>query len=202
MRKRNMDNSSEDQSQGIDKPLFSDPILIDYKAQYIKKPKHYAKQDTKICIICKIVLRDKDTESFEIYRDEFAIVFLNIYPYQVGHLLVSPLRHVMGYEELNDQEIKSTSVLVQRSLQMLTHFGRTESFNVGWNQGNTSGGSIKHNHIHVVPRYPNELNFFEIIAKTKPIIQSLEDTYSYLFQYREFLAGNKSIEELAIKSMW
>ena len=85
---------------------------------------------------------------------------------------------------------------------MLTHFGRTESFNIGWNQGDTSGGSIKHNHIHVVPRYPNELNFFEIIAKTKPIIQSLEDTHSCLSQYKEFLAGNKSIAELDIKLVW
>lgn len=197
-----MDNSSEDPYQGIDKPLFSDPVLIDYKAQYIKKPKHYAKQDNEICIICKIIKKDKDTDRYEIYRDEVAIVFLNLYPFQVGHLLISPLRHVMGYENFTLEEIKATSVLVQKCIQMLTHFGRTESFNVGWNQGNTSGGSIKHNHIHVVPRYPNELNFFEIIAKTKPIIQSLEDTHSYLCQYKEFLAGDKSIEELDIKLVW
>ena len=197
-----MDKLDEQDPQGIDKSLFEDPVLIDYKAQYIIKPKNYSKQDKDACIICKIVMKDENTARYEIYRDDLAIVFLNLYPYQVGHLLVSPLRHVMSYEELNEEEIKSTSVLIQRCLQMLTHFGRTESFNVGWNQGNTSGGSIKHNHIHVVPRYPNELNFFEIIAKTKPIIQSLEDTHSYLCQYREFLAGNKSIEELDIKSVW
>ena len=197
-----MDNSSEDPSQGIDKPLFDDPVLIDYKAHYIKKPKHYSKQDTEICIICKIIMKDKDTDRYEIYRDDVAIVFLNLYPFQIGHLLISPLRHVMGYEKFTLEEIKATGVLVQRCIEMLTHFGRTESFNIGWNQGDSSGGSIKHNHIHVVPRYPNELNFYEIIAKTKPIIQSLEDTHSCLGQYKEFLAGNKSIEELDIKLVW
>jgi ATP adenylyltransferase len=147
-------------------------------------------------------VKDESTARYEIYRDDQAIVFLNLYPYQVGHLLVSPLRHIMGYEEFTPEEIQATSVLVQRCIQMLSHFGRTESFNIGWNQGNISGGSIKHNHIHVVPRYPNEMNFFEIIAKTKPIIQALEDTHKYLSQYEEFLAGKKSIEELNIKSAW
>ena len=108
----------------------------------------------------------------------------------------------MGYEDFTEEEIAATSILVQRCITMIKHFGRTESFNIGWNQGLISGGSIQHNHIHVVPRYPNELNFFEIIAQTKPMIQSLSDTQKFLIHYSDFLAGMKSIEELEIKPAW
>lgn len=197
-----MDNSKEDEPQGIERSLFKDSLLIDTKAEYVKKPKNYGKQDNEKCIICRIIMRDEDTPRYEIYRNDLAIVFLNLYPYQVGHLLVSPIRHVMGYQDFTEEEMAATSILVQRCITMIKHFGRTESFNIGWNQGLISGGSIKHNHIHVVPRYPNELNFFEIIAQTKPMIQSLSDTHEFLLHYSEFLSGNKSIEELEIRPAW
>ncbi|OLS19500.1 MAG: AP-4-A phosphorylase [Candidatus Heimdallarchaeota archaeon LC_2] len=197
-----MVENDKDSWIGIEKSLFKDSVLIDAKASYVKKPKKYGKQDIDKCIICKIILKDENIPRYEIYRNDLAIVFLNIYPYQVGHVLISPIRHVMGYEEFTPEEIEATSVLVQRCITMIKYFGKTESFNIGWNQGLISGGSIQHNHIHVVPRYPNELNFFEIIAQTKPMIQSLNDTHEYLLQYGEFLAGNKTIEELNTKPAW
>ena len=59
---------------------FKDSVLIDAKASYVKKPKKYGEQDTEKCIICKIIMKDEDTPTYEIFRNDLAIVFLNLYP--------------------------------------------------------------------------------------------------------------------------
>jgi ATP adenylyltransferase len=81
-------------------------------------------------------------------------------------------------------------------MRMLEHFGGTESFNVGWNQGQWSGGSIAHFHAHVIPRYKNDINFVDIIAKSRPVLHSLERVEAELKKYQPFLAGEKQIDEL------
>jgi ATP adenylyltransferase len=186
-------------SEGWDHPLFDSYLPMHHKLEYILKPKHYAKQEKASCLICKIIQKDQTVDRFEVYRNDSVIIFLNIYPYTPGHLMISPLKHKLGYEELDPEEILEISKLTQRCIEMLKHFSRTESFNIGWNQGLFAGGSIKHFHIHVVPRYRNELNFIEIIAKTKPIIVSLQDTETYLQRYVPFLKGDKTLEEVLNK---
>ncbi|MHA2401771.1 MAG: HIT family protein [Candidatus Kariarchaeaceae archaeon] len=160
------------------------------------KDKKYNQQTKDACVICQIIMKSEGTQSFEIFRNGDFIVFLNLFPYTPGHLMISPLKHNTEFEEFSQEEVTGFGELTQRCLTMLKHFSRTESFNVGWNQGLYAGGSIKHFHIHIVPRYRNELNFIEIIGKTKPVIVSLERTEQMLARYGPFLAGNKTLEEL------
>lgn len=188
--------SDDTTKEGWEPPIFKDSILVDYKADYIKKPKRYDKQKEKTCIICKIVIFDPEIPSFEICRNEQFIIFLNLYPFTNAHVMISPLNHITGYDEFKTTDLLHLSELTQRCIQVLKHNGNTESFNIGWNQGEVSGGSIKHFHIHIVPRYRNELNYMEIIAKTRPMIRSLEDTQKDLQKYSEFILGKKSYEDV------
>lgn len=179
-----------------DKPMFDDAVLMTHKAAYVKKEKHYVKQTKETCVICGIINQAESVESYELYRNDNIIVFLNLYPYTVGHILISPIRHLQGYDDLSKTELIEMAEMSQRVIKMLKHFGRTESMNVGWNQGPFSGGSINHFHIHYVPRWKNELNFFEIIARTRPMIQSLDQTLDLLKKYVPYLEGNKEIDEI------
>ena len=191
-----MDSPSDDTTkEGWLNPIFKSSILVDHKADYVKKPKKYSDQKEEICIICKIVIYDPEVPSFEICRNDQFIVFLNLYPFTNAHVMISPLKHVTSYEDFGSEDLLHLGKIIQRCIRMLKHNGNTDSFNVGWNQGEVSGGSIKHFHIHVVPRYPNELNYMEIIAKTRPIIKSLEDTLNDLKRYADFILGNKSFDD-------
>ncbi len=193
-----MSGNKEDEGSW-EEPMFRDAVLIEHKTKYIKKDKKYAQQSKYSCIICNIINSEEKTGSYEIYRSKNFIVFLNLYPYTSGHLLISPLEHLVSYNELSGEDLAELGILTQRVMQMLTHFSTTTSFNLGWNEGKFAGGSIKHYHLHIVPRYPNEMNFMEIIARTRPMILSLENSEIAFKQYIPFLSGEKSIDDLEIK---
>ncbi|MCH8905830.1 MAG: HIT domain-containing protein [Candidatus Heimdallarchaeota archaeon] len=195
---REQSSEKSEASQDWDRSLFDEAVLADQKFEYImdKKKVQYRDQDEISCIICRIINYDDSVPRLEIYRDELCIVVLNVYPYQVGHTLIAPLRHVEGYEEYTQDEITKIGMVTQRVINMLKHAGMTNSLNIGWNQGSDSGGSIKHHHIHLVPRYRNELNFYEIIAKTKPYIRSLKDQEQLMLKYQSYIAGEKEIADL------
>ncbi len=163
-----------------DGPLFKDAFLVEHKYDYIKKEgkyknaTRYEEQNERKCTICSIVQGDKNVPSYEIYRNENFIVFLNLFPYTSGHLLISPLQHFEEYETMPDGLIAEFGKEVKRAINLVKNATRTNSVNVGWNQGPNAGGSIKHFHAHVVPRFPREMNFIEIIAHSRPMIVSLE----------------------------
>jgi ATP adenylyltransferase len=185
-----------------EEPMFRDAVLIEHKTTYIKKDKRYTHQTKDSCIICNVIGKDEKTGAYEIFRSDNFIIFLNLYPYTSGHLLISPLKHYKSYTDLNQDEIVEMGILTQRVMEMLTNFSNTTSFNLGWNEGLFGGGSIKHYHLHIVPRYKNEMNFMEIIARTRPFILSLESTEVAFKQYIPFLSGEKTLEELDIKKFF
>jgi diadenosine tetraphosphate (Ap4A) HIT family hydrolase len=169
-----------------DSPLFRDVFNMSHKFEYIKNEgkfknkARYGDQEKENCIICKIANKDPHTEAYEVYRDDEFLVFLNLFPYTSGHLLVSPINHVQNLEDLSDEMVSQFCILIKRSIEIIKNEMKTNSVNVGWNEGPFAGGSIKHFHTHIVPRYPSELNFIEIIGQTRPIIQSLDDTLKIL----------------------
>ena len=185
-----------------EEPMFREAVLIEHKTKYIKRDKKYTQQSKDSCIICNIINKDEKTGSYEIYRSKNFIIFLNLYPYTSGHILISPVKHLTSYVELNTEEIIELGILTQKVMKMLTHFSTTTSFNLGWNEGRFAGGSIKHYHLHIVPRYPTELNFIEIIARTRPFILSLDNTEIAFKQYIPFLSGEKALDELEIKKFF
>ena len=117
-----------------------------------------------------------DDEALIVYRGTTCYVLLNLYPYNSGHLLVVPYRHIPNYSDANDAEILEYGQLTQKAMRVLKRVGGAHGFNIGMNQGEVAGAGIAaHLHQHVVPRWKNDSNFFPIIAETKAMPKLLGD---------------------------
>lgn len=125
--------------------------------------------DPGVCPFCRGPER-RDEESLIVARGEHAFVVMNLYPYNSGHLLVCPYRHIATYDQANDAELLDIAHLTQTAMRVLTTESHVQGFNLGMNQGEIAGAGIAgHLHQHIVPRWPQDANFFPIIAKTKAI---------------------------------
>ncbi|MHA7304725.1 HIT family protein [Arthrobacter sp. TMN-49] len=127
------------------------------------------------CPFCEAPSRS-DEDSLIVHRGELAYVVLNLFPYNPGHLLVCPYRHVPDYTDLTIAETAEFAALTQRAMQVLRVVANPSGFNLGMNQGVTGGAGIAaHLHQHIVPRWGGDGNFMPIIAGTKAITQTLGD---------------------------
>jgi ATP adenylyltransferase len=106
---------------------------------------------------------------------------LNAYPYNPGHLLVSPYQHTGDLGALSDQELLECSQLVVRCQQLLTRAMKPHGFNIGLNLGKTAGaGVLDHIHWHIVPRWDGDVNFMPVTGETRVIPQALDELYAEL----------------------
>ncbi|MGC5223115.1 HIT family protein [Micromonospora sp. DT81.3] len=117
-----------------------------------------------------------DEEGLLVARGRTAYVLLNLFPYNSGHLLVCPYRHISTYDEATDEEVAEIGALTQTGMRVLSAVSRCDGFNIGMNQGSIAGAGVDaHLHQHIVPRWASDANFFPIIAKTKALPQLLGD---------------------------
>lgn len=115
-----------------------------------------------------------DEESLIVARGKHAYALLNLYPYNSGHLLVCPYRHVGTYDEATPEEVAEIGELTQIAMRVLRQISKCDGFNIGMNQGQVAGAGIAgHLHQHLVPRWAQDANFFPIIAQTKALPQLL-----------------------------
>jgi ATP adenylyltransferase len=118
----------------------------------------------------------RDEDALIIARGERAFVLLNLFPYNSGHLLVCPYRHVAMYDEATAEEVAEIGSLTQTAMQVLRQVSSCDGFNLGMNQGRIAGAGIAgHLHQHIVPRWALDSNFFPIVARTKAVPQLLGD---------------------------
>ena len=111
-----------------------------------------------------------DEQALIVHRGEHAYVLLNLYPYNSGHLLVCPYRHVAGYPDATREEIDEIATLTQSAMRVLTATSGAHGYNIGMNQGQVAGAGVAdHLHQHIVPRWAYDANFFPIIAGTKAL---------------------------------
>jgi ATP adenylyltransferase len=116
-------------------------------------------------------------ESLVVYRGEVAYAVLNLYPYNPGHLLVCPYRHVADYTELTADETIEVATLTQQAMRVVRQVSGAHGFNLGMNQGSVAGAGIAaHLHQHVVPRWGGDTNFMPVVGRTKVLPQLLTDT--------------------------
>ncbi|WP_423924174.1 HIT family protein [Frigoribacterium sp. 2-23] len=143
-----------------------------HRAVYIEQGQMPSREDCPFCLAPSM----SDEQSLIVARGTHAYVLLNLYPYNTGHLLVCPYRHVATYDEATPEEVAEIGALTQTAMRVLTETSHAQGFNIGMNQGRVAGAGIaEHLHQHVVPRWPIDSNFFPIIAKTKAITQLLGD---------------------------
>ncbi|QIK73443.1 HIT domain-containing protein [Propioniciclava coleopterorum] len=127
------------------------------------------------CPFCRAPGRD-DAEGLIVARGETCYVVMNLYPYNPGHLLVCPYRHVSLYTDLDADETAEFAALTQRAMRTLQEVSHPQGFNIGMNQGAVAGAGIAaHLHQHVVPRWQGDSNFLPVVGRTKAVPQLLED---------------------------
>lgn len=132
------------------------------------------------CPFCEAPKRTDD-EALIVHRGEHAYVLLNLFPYNAGHLLVCPYRHVALYDDATAEEAAEIAALTQTAMRVLRADSRCDGFNIGMNQGAIAGAGVAaHLHQHVVPRWAADANFFPIIGATKALPVLLGDTWRSL----------------------
>ncbi|MGP9539987.1 HIT family protein [Brachybacterium sp. AOP43-C2-M15] len=118
-----------------------------------------------------------DEDALIVHRGRRAYVILNLYPYNAGHLLVCPFRHVSDYTDLEEEEVLEVAELTRMAMRVIRGVSHPAGFNLGLNQGEVAGAGIAaHLHQHVVPRWPGDANFLPIVARTKAVPILLADT--------------------------
>ncbi len=133
------------------------------------------------CIFCDKPGEDRDADNYILHREESNFVILNSYPYNPGHLMVVPYRHVAHLEELTDGELTEHFRLVNRVTEALTRELGPGGINLGMNLGKVAGAGIEgHIHTHVVPRWEGDTNFMPVISHTRVIPEDLASTFAKL----------------------
>jgi ATP adenylyltransferase len=132
------------------------------------------------CVFCVATQLD-DEESLVVFEGATCYVVLNLFPYNPGHLLICPYRHIATYDETTAEESAEMATLTKQSMLLLRQVANAHGFNIGMNQGAVAGAGIEaHLHQHVVPRWHQDSNFFPIIAHTKAMPQTLGDVREQL----------------------
>ena len=133
------------------------------------------------CIFCAARRSKDDRRHRVVARGRRAFALLNLYPYNNGHLLVAPLRHVGSLARLTEAEWGDLLRVSRRLLARLDQGLRPSGYNLGFNLGRVAGAGIPgHLHLHLVPRWPGDTNFMPVIGQTKVISQSLDELYRLL----------------------
>jgi len=134
------------------------------------------------CLFCRVISDPTDPDAdLVVWRPEGAIVMLNKFPYNPGHVMVAPQAHESTLEDLDDSESAALMSALRATLQVLRSVLRPEGFNVGANIGRPAGAGIPdHVHMHVVPRWNGDTNFMPVLDDVKVVPQALVQTAAQL----------------------
>jgi ATP adenylyltransferase len=123
------------------------------------------------CILCAVARQDPAVDILTVFRCPGHFVTLNLYPYNPGHVMIVPEAHYLDVREMSDTEVLATHRLQTLALRVLDKVYRPGGYNVGYNLGQSSGASIPHIHLQIVPRYGSEVGFFDILSDSRVIVE-------------------------------
>lgn len=133
------------------------------------------------CLFCTLRRLRDERKGLILYRNARALVVMNRYPYNSGHLMVAPVRHIANFEDLQEDEAREVLRLVQAGLRLLRAELKPHGFNLGANLGRVAGAGVAgHLHLHIVPRWPGDTNFMPVLSDTKVVSEALLATYDRL----------------------
>ena len=137
-----------------------------HRLVYIQHGQQPADEECPFCL----AVDKTDEDALIVFRGEHAYALLNLFPYNSGHMLVCPYRHIATYDQASPEEVAEIAALTQQAMRVLKSISGAHGFNIGMNQGEVAGAGIAgHLHQHIVPRWRNDANFFPIIAETKAL---------------------------------
>ena len=141
-------------------------ILVPSKAEYVK-----GKKPEVDCILCALAEHKAEIPDTIVWEGEDFLIALNLYPYNPGHIMIFPRIHVTTLFELSHTNIERFFYLTEKSEFVLNELYSPCGLNIGFNIGECSGASISHIHLHIVPRYKNELSFMDVLSGSKVIVE-------------------------------
>ena len=148
-------------------------LFAPWRMAYIEN----SEKEESPCFLCRLDPAQPLAESLLIHKDERTLLLLNRYPYNPGHLLVAPVRHVALMGDLSPEEAMDLWKLQCKAVTLLEKAMSPQGFNLGINLGKVAGAGLPgHLHIHIVPRWNGDCNFMPVLGETKVIPQSLEET--------------------------
>jgi ATP adenylyltransferase len=160
-------------------PLERDVLFRPDRFKYVRK---LIKPEA--CVFCNAAKKEASFDTLCVYKSKHTMIVLNKFPYNSGHVLVIPLKHQGDLLALNKDahyDLHDTLRLAMMALQDIYQPG---GINLGMNQGAVAGAGIPdHLHYHVIPRWSGDLNFFPLVAETKVVVETLEQTYDRLLGY-------------------
>lgn len=141
--------------------------------------KYVGSKKEKKCIFCQAAKAKKD--NYVLLKTKYSVSILNIFPYNNGHIMVSPLKHTADLDKLTKNEILDLFATLNKSKKILDKVLKPDAYNIGVNLGKSAGAGIAmHLHIHIVPRWHGDTNFMPTLYNTKIISQSLKELYKRL----------------------
>jgi ATP adenylyltransferase len=171
----------DEQVWPIERDVFFRPARMKYVRKLIKP---------QGCVFCTSAEKPAAQKTLCVYKTKYSQVVVNKYPYNSGHVLILPLRHIGDILQLSDAEYTDLHQTLRLAVQAIKNIYQPHGFNMGMNHGMTGGAGIPdHLHYHIVPRWNGDLNFFPLIAETKLVIETAESTFKKL--NKEFIRLNK-----------
>jgi ATP adenylyltransferase len=151
-----------------------DRLWSPWRSEYVGTA---GKRDENECFLCAHLAAADDAEDGVLARAEKTFILLNAYPYNSGHLMVAPHRHIAELDRLGDDEMSELFAETRRAVAALREAFSPEGFNVGINLGSAGGAGVPgHLHVHVVPRWSGDTNFMPVVGETKVLPELLSQT--------------------------
>ncbi|MFW6127869.1 MAG: HIT family protein [Halobacteriota archaeon] len=152
-----------------------DRIFAPWRIRYVLGPKHQG------CIFCEFPKENRDKENLILYRGELNFVIMNRYPYNPGHLLVAPYRHIGDITDLSSDELADMMEKLSTAEKVIRKVMEPDGFNIGINVGSVAGaGMEEHLHAHIVPRWDGDTSFMPVFGDVQVVPEALEETYDKL----------------------
>ncbi|NLT52187.1 MAG: HIT domain-containing protein [Ignavibacteria bacterium] len=144
-----------------------------WRSKYIES---FNKKDKDCgCVFCRAAIEDETLDSsLVVHRGKHSFIMLNLYPYNGGHLMIIPDRHLSDFKQVTQEEYTEMMEELQLTIKVFENLMNPQGFNVGMNLGKAAGAGIdQHIHLHVVPRWNGDTNFMPVIGEVKVISQDL-----------------------------
>jgi ATP adenylyltransferase len=152
--------------------MFNGNLFVPGKLPYVRKGDRPAVD----CILCAVLSNDSRVCNLLLWHGYGFAISLNMYPYNPGHLMVFPERHICDVREMSSDEVQQEAYTRTLAMKALDQVYQPQGYNLGYNIGKASGASIEHLHMHIVPRYSNELGVVDILSGNKIIIEDPTET--------------------------
>src|SRR6266540_7340347 len=158
--------------------MASQRIWAPWRLPYVKDA---SKDSESECIFCTKPAEEDDEANLIVHRGRLCFVILNIFPYTNGHLMIAPYAHLAALPDLDTDTTAEMMALAQRAMTVLDEQYSPHGYNAGLNQGRVAGAGYEgHIHLHVVPRWAGDTNYMPVLADTRVMPQSLEESYEAL----------------------